>query len=141
MFQKQESYFLATTDTNAVLNGLASALTHRGMAPPQSLGAGLTTIGPPIGNGVSPRVQVMLFPGPSGTQASLTVKAEIDSGSMVLFVIAMLFFWPIAFYFGYIAYQTFERAAADLLATMRHSLSPFIQAGGQALGGGAHPGY
>jgi len=127
MFSRNDSFFIATTDANGVIQALSQALVARGMAHPQVNASGLATRGSPIGNGVTPSVMVQLFPAQGGMQVNAQVKAELDN--MVVIVLCLVFFWPLALYFGYMAHQSFQYAANDLTGAMRHALTPYFQQG------------
>lgn len=132
MFTRTDSFFIATTDTQGVIQALSQALVARGMAPPQANAGWLATRGSPVGNGVTPSVIVQLFPAQGGMQVNAQVKAELDN--MVVLIICFLFFWPLALYFGYMAYQSFQYAANDLTGTMRYALTPYFQQGSAVQG-------
>jgi hypothetical protein len=130
MFSRNDSLFIATTDSHGVLQALSQALVARGMAQPQVNASGLATRGSPIGNGVTPTVMVQLFPAQGGMQVNAVVKAELDN--MVVLVLCLIFLWPLALYFGYMAHQSFTWAANDLTGAMRHALTPYFQQGAAA---------
>lgn len=127
MFSRNDSFFIATTDTNGVIQTLSQALVARGMAPPQANASGLATRGSPVGNGVTPSVTVQLFPAQGGMQVNAQIKSELDN--LAIIIICLFLFWPLALYFGYMAHQSFQYAANDLTGAMRHALTPYFQQG------------
>ncbi len=126
--RKEENYFLSQNSLDALLAAIDQALSSRGMAPAQRGSMGIVTYGHPIGNGVTPHVAVTCFPVQGGQHVRFEVRGEVDSTNMTLFVICMMFLWPLGLYLGFMAHQNFERVAGEVLAVMRSAAAPYVMA-------------
>jgi hypothetical protein len=65
--------------------------------------------------GMFTTVSVRMQPSPGGTSVQLQVGAELETMSIVILVVCVLLFWPIALVLGYLAYDDFQKRRAAMM--------------------------
>jgi hypothetical protein len=129
MFRRQDRVVVGGIELPALLQGLQSTMHSQAIVP---FGAaspgGYVGMGPGVGYGVRPKVSVHCYPMQGGTVVDIELVAEVDSSSMVLGILLLVVFWPIAVILGVLAHQAYERYASQLLVNIRSVLAPYMQA-------------
>ena len=128
MLKKQERHFVTPgVGQEQLFTALQGALQQYGV-PVMAAHNQLVGVGANAGNGVKPKVTVALYPTHDGQFADLTVAADFDQTNIIIFVVLLVVFWPVAVLLLYLAHQTFERRAGELMYAMRTAAAPHLRA-------------
>jgi hypothetical protein len=92
-------------------------------------------------NGLTPKVTVYAMPSAQGTTIQMSVGADLDQSSMIMFVLCLVLFWPAAAVLGYLAHSDFETKRRAFYMQFWQHMGQSLGAPMQALPapGFAHP--
>lgn len=118
MFDKTDRQFFSGQDVQGVVGTIQQALHAQGI-PTQQTGpttwAGRGTV---PAWGLVPKVAISVAPSPQGFYVDIRVLADVEGSGIVGFILAWIFFFPVAILLGYMAYQDFTQRRDYLI----HSL-------------------
>jgi hypothetical protein len=124
VFTKTDRIQIRGTDPAQLMQQLQGTLQAQGYVPGPPAPAGFTAVGPPLGNGVIPKVTVNAYPAGDGHIVDVLVKGDLDQSQLVIMVVCIFFFWPISAFLLWQAYNTFEQQGPHILGALRQPLLP-----------------
>jgi len=141
MLDKSDRYYLAGQDVASAIATLQGAL--------YSAGIPLAQVGPNQWSGrgqvgsysMVPKVMVTTLPAQDGFFLDSRITPDFEGNGLVLFIVAWLFFFPVAIILAFMAYQDWQTRQTQLSQLMWAPLAPRIaQPPGQPWGPPAMPG-
>lgn len=118
MLDKADQRHFAGTDVSSVVGSIQSTLHQNGILLQQTAPNVWTGSGTQSSWSIKPRVTVTVMQMPSGFGVDLRVSADFESNGIVLFVVAWVFFFPIAILLAVLGYQDWERRSVYLIQSV-----------------------
>jgi hypothetical protein len=118
MLDKIDRRYFGGSDLQSIVAAVHAALHQQGIGLQQTGPSGWSGRGQQPSYGVVPRVGLTLTQTPQGAIADLRVSPDLEGSGIVLFVVAWLFFFPVAIILLVLGYQEWERRAQALVAAV-----------------------
>ena len=123
MLDKADRQYLRASDPAAILGSIQGAVYPHGIHLQQTGPSSWGGRGTQATYGMLPKVAVTLTPMQDTVCVDVRVSADFETNGLVIFVVAWMFFFPVAIILAVLGYQEWERRAA---ATMQAIWSPLM---------------
>ncbi len=137
MLDKTEQKFLTGEDSQTVVQSISSVLYQSGIALTQTGPTQWSGRGTVASYGMVPKVSLTLNPGQGGSYCDIRVGPDFETNSVVIILVAWLFFFPIAIVLLVLGYQDWQNRQTYLFQSLWTPLSNRIAAPPGAGGWGA----
>jgi hypothetical protein len=124
MLDKNERNYFPGADVNGTLTLLGGALAQSGIQLAQFGPNTWSGKGSVVNYGIAPKASVTVTQMQDGFFLDVRMSAEFESNALILFVVAWLFFFPIAIILAVMAYQDWEARMRQLFYAVWGPLAP-----------------
>ncbi len=114
MLDKNERQFFTGEDTQSVIQSLQGTLYQHGIGVTQTGPAQWGGRGQTAAYGMVPKVSISLMPAQGGFFVDVRVSADFETNGLVIFIVAWLFFFPVAIILGFLGYQDWQNRQMQL---------------------------
>lgn len=128
MFNKRDRIFVTNVDPNTLMQALQGTLAQMGVQQAAPTGPGYLGVGAPLSYGVIPKIGLNVFPAQGGHVVDVDVRSDFDQSSIIVAILLLVFFWPLALILGYMAHQGFEQHAQYVIGSLRNATAPYAAA-------------
>lgn len=135
MLDKNERQFFTGSDTQSVIQSLQGTLYAQGIALTQTGPAQWAGRGQTATYAMVPKVSVSLMQAQGGFFVDVRVSADFETNGLVIFIVAWLFFFPVAIVLAIMGYQEWEKRQQALQQALWAPLAHRIAAPPQAAWG------
>ncbi len=140
MLDKTDQKFLSGDDQQTLVQSMSSVLYQSGIPLQQTGPSQWSGRGSLASYGMVPKVSITLNPGQGGSYCSIRVAPDFETNSVVIILVAWLFFFPIALVLLYLGYQDWQNRQNYLFQSLWTPLSNRIAAPPGAPWGAAQQG-
>lgn len=123
MLDKIDVRHFGDSDVASAIQAIQGTLYQYGVALQQTGPNTWTGRGTQASYSIVPKVGITAMPIQNGFSIDLRVSADFETNGLILFVVAWLFFFPVAIILALLAYQDWERRATMLVQAVWSPLS------------------
>jgi hypothetical protein len=123
MLDKSDRRYFSGSDVQSIVYSVQSTLHQHGIGFQQTGPNAWSGRGQQVSYGFVLRVGLTITPAGDATIADLRVSPDLEGSGIVIFVLAWLFFFPIAIVLALLGYQDWERRSNALVASVWTPLS------------------
>ena len=128
MLDKNERQFLAGSDPNPVIQGISGTLYQAGIVLTQTGPNTWAGRGNVASYGMVPKVAVSVMPMQGGFFVDARIGPDFESNGLIIFLVAWLFFFPLAIVLGVMGYQDWQTRHQQLSGVLWSSVGHLITA-------------
>ncbi len=124
MLDKADRRYLRASDPMAIVGSIQAAIYQHGIQLQQTGPYSWEGRGTQATYGLVQKVGVTVTPFQEALTVDVRVSADFETNGLVIFVVAWLFFFPVAIILAVLAYQEWERRATWTMQTIWTPLMP-----------------
>jgi len=128
MLDKNDRRYLRGSDPTAIVGSIQGVVYQLGIQLQQTGPNMWVGRGTQASYGMAPKVAVTVTPFPEGFCVDVAVSPDFESNSIVILVVAWLFFFPVAVILAVLGYQDWERRAQWLQSAIWTPLAHLMMA-------------
>jgi hypothetical protein len=116
MLDKIDRRYFSGSDVHSLVQSVQATLHQQGISLQQTAPNAWSGRGQQVSYGFVLRVGLTLTPVGDATLADLRVSPDLEGSGIVIFVVAWLFFFPVAIILAVLGYQEWQRRSNELVA-------------------------